>query len=399
MFGALPPPYDDGPHFGSTYEKFFALAEELPKTMGFESGLHNLRALENLARTSFLLDEDLEEVLATLDFRELPENLQSFVSYYQFRSLTKSKQVTWANKARSRIEGSSYWGHRLQLDEIIETMANKDIGASQKALEDLINQKSLDLRLSSQLRWHLSRVYYTNQDYIKADQMLDQVQVDHLRDQAQLFLERAWTTYHKRDYPRALGYLESLKTPYFSFLASNEPVYLEGLIYRDLCQYRLLKALTTQYLRRHGPFAIRLRRGQFQSPDQEALRLLLQTPFYRPYAMAVFYLRQESERAKDAKNLKRKEMAIQNKIATQASQDLRRVANEYLKNHEQIEYLLHIASLEKRKIEERPDVELQGAQMPDPFSFQKLAWPKSQEVWVDELSKYQVFTTSLCKSS
>jgi tetratricopeptide (TPR) repeat protein len=127
-----------------------------------------------------------------------------------------------------------------------------------------------DVQRMSDLAWlERARLYYSTQHYDSAVEAWNRVDVDSEYWLDALF-EESWAYYLQQDYPRALGNIHTLNSPYFSSAFYPESLVLKSVIFFSNCHYDDAETVIAQFNERYGDLRPELQRYLQQYADNNA---------------------------------------------------------------------------------------------------------------------------------
>jgi hypothetical protein len=370
-----------------------------------------------------LVDRDL---LAGSDFGALPPANKSFIEYQQGRIDLVEGHGAWATRHFDRLQRTGDVGERVQryalrarlavaLSELRETHA-QDTKAKRerragaiKQLEEIGAVKDGEATVLNDARRVLAQLYFEDGRFDDATVAYDSILVPFLsEEEADLFLEKAWTRYYKGDSNGTLGILLTLDAPSYRKFFRPERFVLKALAYKQMCHYAAAKAAAREFLRRYGASLQELRRSRDPLSDPIVRAAAVQRR--KPKRMFAFLdsLQRERERVERfsdefglATHLGR---VYELKIA-EVNRDLDRVvedeaaavASELLDYEEQARLVDYEVSLEVfRRIKKGTGKLVADVQTPIPLGSRDVYYRFNGEYWNDELHDYRFRIENRC---
>ncbi len=103
----------------------------------------------------------------------------------------------------------------------------------------------------------LARIYYTTKNYASAMESWSRIPIwsEYWVD-AQF--ERAWAYYMVEDFPKSLGSIHTINSPYFETLFYPESIVLKAVIYFTLCQYDYAQQTVDRFMNEFEPVLVAL---------------------------------------------------------------------------------------------------------------------------------------------
>lgn len=237
-----------------------------------------LKLLEDLtARVPY--DQELvdREVIHGSDFGILPPDATDVVHFHQGVLDYKDGHLEWAENHFEQIKGAAYRA-RARMVKAVQKL-NRD-NNPEGALEDF-QAIAADLEapraIRNDARFAAARLFYERKQYPKALQHYDAVDLPELDPgRGQIYLEKAWTLYQRRELGKAMGLLLALDAPSFKDLFLPEKYILRALIYKDRCHYLPAKRAAREFTRRYrGALNLIRDRGDLRE-DPKLLRATIE---------------------------------------------------------------------------------------------------------------------------
>ena len=230
-----------------------------------------LRALEDItAHRPFDHTLVLVDLLNTQDFDNLPPDVKTYVEFHQGTHDLLQGRDKWANRhfdRLARLQSDAPLAKRYAQRAVFTralTVLKKTHARSSKAmrearrearemLESVVASDVRDYELKNDAKKDIARLYFEEGDYKKALEVYDSIEVPFLsREEAGLFVEKAWARYYLGDFRGTLGILLSLEAPSYRRYFNPERFILKALAYQGLCHYAAAKGSAREFLRRYG---------------------------------------------------------------------------------------------------------------------------------------------------
>jgi tetratricopeptide (TPR) repeat protein len=378
---------------------------------------------ENSPYDEELVDRDL---LAGSDFGALPAANKSFIEYQQGRLDLVEGHRVWASRHFERIQRTGDTSARVQryalrarlalaLEELKEThdqdsKAKRERRAGAiKQLEDIAAVKDGEASIVNDAHRVLAQLYFEDGRFDEAAVAYDRIAVPFLsEEEADLFLEKAWTRYYKGDSNGALGILLTLDAPSYRKYFRPERSVLKALAYKQMCHYAAAKAAAREFLRRYGASLQELRRSRDPLTDPSVRAAAIQRR--KPKRMFAFLdsLQRERERVErfsDEYGLAAHLGRVYELKIAEVNRDLDRVvedeaiavAAELLDYEEQARLVDYEVSLEVfRRVKRGAGKAVADVQAPIPLGSREVYYRFNGEYWNDELHDYRFRIDNRC---
>jgi tetratricopeptide (TPR) repeat protein len=112
---------------------------------------------------------------------------------------------------------------------------------------DADEQRFLDLAYLS-----MARIYYTTQHFASAMEAWDRIPI-YSEYWLDAMFEKGWAYYMIEDFPRALGNIHTINSPYFDEQYYPESLVLKAVIYFTLCQYDYAQQTVERFVNEYQP--------------------------------------------------------------------------------------------------------------------------------------------------
>jgi tetratricopeptide (TPR) repeat protein len=386
-----------------------------------------LRALEQIVATR-PFDEELVlvDLISSSEFGALPADVRAFVTYQQGRLDLQQGRRKWAERhfaTLSRLQSASELARRYiqkaafaaAVNTLSETHDKSSIAKresrdkARSALEAIVASDVDDFAIKNDARRTVARLHFEDGRYTDALKWYEQIEVPFLsREEANLFVEKAWARYYAGDHRGALGILLTLEAPSYRRFFSPERFILKALAYQGLCHYAASKGSAREFLRRYGPTLEELRRQRDPLSDPVIRRAAASEQ--EPKAVLAFlkrlqYEREQVEKLDEESGLRSHLVRIYDlKIAEVARKldDVVRTAGEsvseqLLDYEEQARLLDYEISLEVfRRIKKGTGKKIVDEEPPIPLGSKEVYYEFDGEYWNDELHDYRFRIENRC---
>lgn len=258
-----------------------------------------------LKRIEFIInrrphDETLlvDDLIGSTEFGTLAPERRAFVSFEKGRLDLKGGREDWANLHFSFLEATLErqeeknptlvrYLERATFAKAITVLAathnppslavRKKRAEAAKSLETLLKRRSLEQEMRNETLKVLARLAFENGKFNSALRYYNRVKTPFLsREEASLFLEKAWTMYYAGDPRGTLGILLTLDAPSYRRHFQPERFILKALSYQSLCHYAAAKGAAREFARRYGASLRELRRLRTPTADPVVRRAAVQ---------------------------------------------------------------------------------------------------------------------------
>lgn len=239
-------------------------------------------ALIEQIREQFPYDDELidHDLIAGTDFGALPAANKSFVEYQQGRLDLLDSKPQWAELHFERLKRSGdddvrvkRYALRAKLAASLADLKKSADGSSKTArerraaaqaqLEEMVAAKEGEAAVLNDARRVLAELYFEAGRFDAALEIYDAIEAPFLsEEEADLFLEKAWSRFYRGDTAGTLGILLTLDAPSYRKYFRPERFVLKALAFKQVCHYAAAKAAAREFLRRYGPSLTELRRSR-----------------------------------------------------------------------------------------------------------------------------------------
>jgi hypothetical protein len=380
------------------------------RSVGTSQGLWALTELHRIAQ-SYEIDEDALEAFA-YEFDGLvdPVHERSMLAWFRGRALMRRGYLEWANREFQNVHTDSVWHADRIFERSTERLADGRAEESEALLQEILRKGVLREPTRRFAELNRARLLFERGELSAVLETVRKLDLP-TRERARVLLEIAWIRYYMRDYGRALGVLEVLRSPFYGLLKSPEADLLKMVIQRDLCRYDLVKESAQDFRREYGAVFQHIESRRPLDLNADLKQLALQARLLQKRAMLIHRYRVERRDLQDSRKFAFKfadqilekmfyeslerERRLEGDLSLQIPVEAERVANRLLDFRNQVTYLEYEASIRPL----RTDLTFGADYMPPVKSktrFERLFWPITSEAWWDELEDYQVLLRGRC---
>ena len=213
-----------------------------------------LRRLETLAKERPVSESLVyDDVIYDSDFGALPPDLQDWVSYVQGQRDYQHEFVRWGTQHFADITASSPYYLQAEYVAAVHALKHNHDDKATAIFESIVASKQDDPGTKNRALLSLARLLYDFGRYKDAQAAYEKVQQIELSfEQAQLLLEKAWTSYQLKDFRRAMGCLHALEAPSYERYFLPDAYVLRAIIFKDLCHFIAAKRVVRSFNARYG---------------------------------------------------------------------------------------------------------------------------------------------------
>ena len=286
-----------------------------------------------------------------------------------------------------------------------------------EGLKDHMPERSIDPVaeevVRDEARETLARLAFEAGDWEGAWALYDSI-VDPLRTRHHLPLEKAWTLYYQRAWPRTLGLLYALNSPRFRDAFLPDRYILQGIVYTSLCHFRAAQEAVDAFRRRFEPSLVAIRARGDLTQDPSMRHAAVSTP--RAARIDRFMRSVVSERSRaDAEDAWEgtglsahlaelyglQEREVRRLWADAVGVAFKEHSAKLLEYEEQInllDYEVGIALYRRIKKEERREEAADADTVEVPIGDRQVVVRPHGEYWNDELHDYTVLIADRCEA-
>lgn len=372
-----------------------------------------LALLADLTQHRYTYQTQLQQALGSTEFPHFTSIIGSFVAYQKNHYTLTLGYYDWSDQELENIHTNSYWGELYKYWSSISAMSVHKTRFSEKALAHIARKSQFSSIKTLSLR-QLARRAFHNKQYTKAYKFFLLARPLDVRDLSLWLQEIAWTSYYLKNYSRALGFIRSMHASDTVDIRPFDTYTLQASIYRDLCHYDELAALTSYFINHYEPIEKQI----------EARQSLAQIPALAKRAMASGEVRdtsnlisqiiheQELIRQKTVKNLTSNDLVevafnelqeiktrIKKQVELNLTPILQQVSDDFLSTLEQMRFLKFSVQLSsynlsglKENTKQQYNLNLKQLQKHN----RQIIWPQTNETWLDERFRYQGLISDKC---
>lgn len=380
------------------------------RQIGTGIGLESLQTLHELFVKHSLDERALEDLALDLDTTVDPVDPRSMVGFFRARALLRREMAAasraWILDAIGLIGSSTVYESEILMDRVRQAVGRDDVSLATELLNRLEAHPAVRLPTLELVRLTRARLSFERRDYETSLRLYRQASVP-VRERARAWLEMGWSYFYSRQFGRALGALEALRSAYFRSLMTPSADVLEMLIYRDLCDDSRVRELADQFLQSTAGLFTHLESRQPLRRQPVILQMALQDAGFQGRAQLIHQLRQERSRLSQdtwseeglrsqlIQQVRQRERQIEYEIDREVEPVLVRVANELIDLRDQVRYISYEAAIREVRSGPRASVDYEPP-APQRYQVQQLFWPVGAEAWLDELFDYQVLVRGRC---
>ena len=391
---------------GNPLHAQYLLTSVAAKSIGTRQGFEALRRLREIAKTDAIDETALEELAFDLDTKIDEPESKAMIGYFQARSLLRKGYIEWSQRSLGDVAAGTTYADELDYDRTLQILASGDSATAYTRFENLSKNPSARQVTARLSRLALARLIFERRDYRATIKSYTTIDLP-TRERVRSLNELAWSYYYDRAYGKALGTIRAIKSAYFRQLLSPETYLVEMLIYRELCHFKTVKAIVSEFLETYKPLysAIEARKpldsipqilqmilqeGNFQKRAQAIQLIRVERPSVEAMSFGSEDLREELLRAGE-----KREKLIDAEITRLMKTRLDAVANWFLDLREQAWFLDYESSMRMIQLNEDQKEEYEPRKA-DPLKSTTLFWPVNDEAWLDELFDYEVLVKDAC---
>ncbi|GEM_PF-5485779 len=380
------------------------------RSVGTSQGLWALTELHRIAQTHEIDEDALEAFAYEFDGLIEPMHERSMLAWFRGRALMRRGYMDWANREFQNVHTDSVWHADRLFERSTERLADGRADESESLLQEILRKGTLREPTRRFAELNRARLLFERGELAAVLETIRRLDLP-TRERARVLLEIAWIRYYMRDYGRALGVLEVLRSPFYGLLKSPEADLLKMVLQRDLCRYDLVKESAQEFRREYGAVFKHIESRRPLDLNADLKQMALQARLLQKRAMLIHRYRVERRDLQDGQvksiefadklvekmyyeSLER-ERRLEGDLALQIPLEAERVANRLLEFRNQVTFLEYEASIRPL----RTDLSFGADYMPPVKSktrFERLFWPITSEAWWDELEDYQVLLRGRC---
>lgn len=373
-----------------------------------------LGRIEAISRTrpysESLVNEDL---IYDSEFGSLPPALTDWVEYVQGSHDLLNGFLDWSERHLSSVNKKSPYYLRGMYVKAVWALKHKREDEALAAFQVIVDANDIDAPdVKNKANLALARLLYDMGRYADALEVYNRVkQIDLSFEQAELLLEKAWTSYNLGDSRKAMGLLHALNAPSYERFFLPDAFLLRGLILKDLCHFIPAKRMVRAFRFKHNRAIDQLKRRLpleqikvlFDASTQEG-SIARRTAFLRSLEAERKLIEnydsdwEDVELDKHLRQLYELEIREQTRLwrlEFEVSSD--RVALELLESEEQVnllDYEIGLDIFKRLKASEAKKTTEESLKIP--FDSANVFYEFDTEFWNDELHSYKYFVSNRC---
>ncbi|MBX2986983.1 MAG: hypothetical protein KF802_03710 [Bdellovibrionaceae bacterium] len=384
----------------------FALktAQDFPGSM---PSLKALEILEGRIKAFPFVEKDVQRLINSGSFKDVPDVLVPMVSYYVALDNSDKKLTPWIDASVKKIGEANYWRWRWSYLSALEDARRKTAMDGLKRLEALEIETGSEPRLQAQIRLQIARLKFELTDYDAALKIYESLPLQD-RTSGQILRERAWVHFARKDYAETLGLLQSLKAPTFQQAMDPDVFFLEMLALRSLCHFESVKKPAADFRKIYNASIEHIRARKPLSDNVGLSRMSFMRTSLDPYVQTVSQIREErrllesSALAKPFQNeLKgiydRAEKSLREDAEILLRDSQSQEAQRLLEMADQVQLVEYLSGLDAYRIRQGYEKDDYTAATAERGDYKTLFWPvRDDEYWLDELRNYRVLANDRC---
>lgn len=368
-----------------------------------------VKGLERIVNAG-IYDEDtlITSFIAAEEFGDLPEDIQSFVDYFQGLDLARRGEFDWAEVRFSRLPEKQLYAAKAEYVRAVHLVAEGDYFSARQKLEHLKKNSAVDETLGIDVERSLARLAFEEERFKDALDHFENLKKLAPND-PEIILEMAWTYYYLGDSRKTLGLLTAFDAPVHETYISPERYLLEALSLRRLCQFAEAREAAVHLEKRHGAELKLLAKGTLPE-DIPALRTAAkQRGFSRPNTRMTDRLVEEmaeletlSDRFGESlaaflKGLYERGLAEAKRREEEfLRRDIADLTEELLSAQEGVRLIVHELGVSMLRGRRRPAGAIEKPAVDVPITGERVFYPFEGEYWTDELDGLVVIAEDRC---
>ncbi len=377
------------------------------RAVGTSQGVWALHGLDQLAKSSELDEQMMEEFAYEFDGTVDGSSERSMLAYFRARALLRRGYPAWATQELAKVSSDSQWHAERLFERAAEVLADGKNDEAEALYDELIKREVIRAPTKQFSLLNRARLVFERGNYDEVLEVVRSVDLP-LRERARALLEMAWSRYYLREYGKALGILKVIDSAFFQMLRSPEADLLRMVIERDLCRYDLIKESAAAFRNRYKTSFKQIESRMVLEEDAQLKQLALQSRNLQKRATLIHRYRSEIKELEDEdlraapglrdmilKTLRIGSMKSENAIARSLPREVEKVASQLIELRDQVTFLEYEASI--RPLTAIPPDEADYQPVPaSKTRFERLYWPVIDESWWDELDTYEVLIRARC---
>ncbi len=368
-----------------------------------------IKGLERIVESG-VFDEDtlIASFLAAEEFGDLPEDIQSFVDYYQGLDLERRGEIDWAEVRFAKLPDKQLYAAKAEYVRAVRMVADGDFYGAKQKLEKLKKNPALNDALNKDVERSLARLAFEEERYKDALAHFETLKKLAPND-PEILLEMAWTYYYLGDSRKTLGLLTAFDAPVHMTYISPERYLLEALSLRRLCQFAEAREAAVRLEKKYGEELRLLSKGTLPE-DIPALRTAAkQRGFSRANTKLTDRIEYEMtilDTLKDrfGKSLYGFMKGLYDRGLAEAKRreeellrrDVADLAEELLSAQEGVRLIVHELGVSMLRGRRRPAGAPEKPAVEVPITGERVFYPFQGEYWTDELDGLVVIAEDRC---
>lgn len=329
---------------------------------------------------------------------------KAIYKFHRFLSLREKKYFEWSTKNRQKIPKGTFWSHYLDyllLAKKTDKMNSKQIYDSWSRFLETENLGDL---LTTKGRINKARAYYELGKYDKAEDLYKGIKIDRY-SQGGILRERAWVYYRQNQFKKSLSMLSQMRSISYGLYHHVDEYLLPALIYRETCQTELLAELQKSLNKRIYKIKQDIMKIRNYVNNSQIFPFISSHPMMSQSGAMVTYLNQEIEEVKktftsdEFNSLNKKTEKLSQFSMKEINKNFISASREIIEKlfilKDQVDYLVYSLQLKRAK---PPDLSYKSrvSRLRESAGTHKIVWPIYDEVWTDEISRYQSVLENRC---
>ncbi len=394
-------------HLNFSFAAQVILKEVASQRIGSQIGNYALNYLDEIAQNFDYDREDMDEFINANEFADMPEKVQSFVSFHRTIYNFRYGFREWAEKHLKLIHPLSFWNYEYQYLSALAHVARDNPEAAMQIFRALSDDEKTPKRVQDRARLQIARIIFEQGQFEKAIEIYGGLNFG-LREKGRIILESAWNHYYLKKYDRALGLLTAFQSPYYAPSITYESYILEMIIYKQICHYEAVREAVQKFYDRFEESFDAIKKRKDLRTDPTIASIALMELDLQKTANFVDLLRRERfqfelydwedfsfyKRILKKYEVKDKELRLRQEREIERKAE--RIAEELLDAKEQVDFIDYSSSLDALRIVRKGENRDYRSERIEFLRFDTIYWPFGGEYWLDEVADYKVLISSQC---